>query len=88
MTPISIVLLVIQAYILIIVLNAVLSWFPSDYGSGLHRLQDFTNRLTQPIVGPIRKLIPPIGGGRMAIDLSPLFAIIALEILEAIISRF
>lgn len=40
---------------------------------------------TEPILKVFRKLIPPIGG---ILDLSPLFAFLALDLLRSIILRF
>ena len=40
--------------------------------------------LTEPIVGPIRRLVPPLGG---TLDLSPMIALILLQVLRSIISR-
>jgi YggT family protein len=37
--------------------------------------------ITEPVLGPIRKLVPPMG----MIDLSPFIAIVVLEILKRII---
>jgi len=40
-------------------------------------------QITEPILGPIRDILPPFGG----LDLSPLVAIILLQILENAILR-
>lgn len=40
---------------------------------------------TEPILGFFRRIIPPIGG---VIDLSPLFAFFAIDILRNILLRF
>ena len=40
--------------------------------------------LTEPIVGPIRRLVPPLGG---TLDLSPMIALVLLQVLRSIISR-
>ena len=55
-----------------IVIQALLSWFVPQ---GVGRLSALLYDLTQPIVGPIRRTIPPLG----MIDLSPLIAILLLE---------
>ena len=38
--------------------------------------------LTEPIIAPIRRVVPPIGG---RIDLSPLIAVILLQVIERVI---
>lgn len=40
---------------------------------------------TEPILGIFRRFIPPIGG---VLDLSPLFAFIALDLLRSLLIRF
>ncbi|MBI4995206.1 YggT family protein [Candidatus Peregrinibacteria bacterium] len=39
---------------------------------------------TEPILGVFRRIIPPIGG---IVDLSPLFAFLALDLLRSILLR-
>jgi YggT family protein len=36
------------------------------------------NDITEPILGPIRRILPPLGG----IDLSPLVAIILIQVIS------
>ncbi len=56
-----------------IIIRAVLSWFaPSSATSFLRILFD----LTEPILAPIRRVLPPLGG----IDFSPLLALILLQL--------
>jgi YggT family protein len=38
--------------------------------------------LTEPIIAPIRRVVPPIGG---MIDLSPIVALILLQVIERVI---
>lgn len=40
--------------------------------------------LTEPVVGPIRRLVPPLGG---TIDLSPMIALFLIQILREMINR-
>lgn len=41
------------------------------------------NRLLEPVYGPIRRLLPQMGG----IDLSPLVALLALEAVRIVLTR-
>jgi YggT family protein len=60
-------------YLLIglLIVEAVLSWV-----NPYHPLRQFFSALTQPVLRPIRRMVPLVGG----VDLSPLFAIIALQV--------
>lgn len=65
-------------YILILA-RAVLSWIPHNR---FHPLVQPVYTLTEPILSPIRRGLPPI---RIGIDASPFVAIILLWILQKII---
>jgi YggT family protein len=57
-----------------IIIQALLSWF-MPVGTG-NRFTLLLNDISDPILRPLRNLIPPLGG----FDLSPLIAILALEL--------
>ncbi len=38
--------------------------------------------LTEPIIGPIRRVVPPLGG---TIDLSPMIALILLQVIDRVV---
>jgi YggT family protein len=62
-----------------IIANAILSWLPIDrYGNPMVRLLD---QITAPILEPLRRVIPPIG----MMDVTPIVALIILQILQALI---
>ena len=45
----------------------------------------FLDSITEPVLGPLRRAIPPLGIGGMAIDLSPLILIIGFQVLLGVI---
>ena len=47
-------------YLLVLVGRAVLSWFPVR-SSGMRSVNHWLYVLTEPVVGPFRKVIPPVG---------------------------
>jgi YggT family protein len=59
---------------LVIFLRALVSWFPVNPGS---RLIALLYQITEPILAPLRRIIPRIG----AIDITPAVAIILLIII-------
>lgn len=70
--------LVFNIYIFAILIQAILSWVnPGTYNPVTSLLYS----LTEPVLGPVRRMIPPISG----IDLSPLFALIGLQVLKMLI---
>ena len=64
-------------YFVVLIVRAILSWFPQTVDSPLNPVRRATFALTEPVLAPFRRLIPPIGG----IDLSFLVAILALQII-------
>jgi len=54
-----------------VVARSLLSWFPVDQSSPLYQL---LFRVTEPIIAPLRKVMPSTG----MMDLSPMAAIIIL----------
>jgi len=76
---IQIVHLFFRILILIIIIQAFLSYFMSPYDPIRMRVDRFMN----PILAPIRRIMPPTG----MFDFSPLILIIILYILDAIIIR-
>jgi len=62
-----------------IVARSLITWFPIDQGSPLYQL---LFRVTEPIIGPIRNILPSTG----MMDLSPMAAIIVLIVMGQLVS--
>jgi YggT family protein len=45
----------------------------------------FLYAITEPVLGPLRRLIPPVGIGGMGLDLSPTIVLFGLFILTGIL---
>jgi YggT family protein len=73
------------AYLLTILLRIVLSWFPLDPDGIAATVFRFTVALTEPILGPIRRALPPVRIGNAGLDLSPILVIVGLQILLRIL---
>jgi YggT family protein len=80
--------LAIDIYVIIILLEVAVSWLVIfkvfDLANPQARnLVNLLKKATDPIMTPIRKYVPPIGG----LDLTPVVAIIGLQVLSYIIMR-
>jgi YggT family protein len=75
----------IQAYIIILFARIILSWFPVSPGGGMSTVYGFLYTLTEPVLGPIRRLIPPIGMGGMGLDLSPMIVTFGLLFIQGFV---
>jgi YggT family protein len=68
-------------YIICIVLRMILSWIPFDRSRGMmSSVSQFLFTITEPLLGPLRRLMPMMRVGGMGLDLSPTIAIIVLEL--------
>jgi|CXWL01.1.fsa_nt_gi YggT family protein len=74
----SVVKLALNVFTWAIILYVVLSWVsPGGYNPGAALVA----AVVEPVLAPFRRLIPPIGG----LDLSPLFALIAIQALSMLV---
>lgn len=85
---VSAVLLLLQV---LLVVRALLDWSvvlvgPSSAGSLRSRLIDGVTSVTEPILAPVRKVIPPLRLGGMSIDLAFLVVLIAVVFLRGVIA--
>ncbi|MBC8526967.1 MAG: YggT family protein [Candidatus Cloacimonetes bacterium] len=64
-------------YSWLIIIRAIISWFSPNYSSPLVQL---LIKVTEPVLAPIRKIIPMRG-----IDFSPIIVIIIIQILRKIL---
>jgi YggT family protein len=76
---------ILTIWILCMFVRAILSWFPITYGSAVHRINSVLVRITEPVIAPVRRVIPPVGSGGVAIDLSFIVVIVGALILISLI---
>jgi YggT family protein len=73
-------------YIILIFVRILLSWIPRiPYHPILSAAIGFVNDVTNPYLGLFRRILPPVGAGGFALDLSPIVGTIVLFIAQAII---
>ena len=70
-----------QLYMLALFIRIVLSWFPISPGGAMASVFSFLYTITEPVLGPIRRLLPPVGMGGMGLDLSPIIVLLGLQLL-------
>jgi len=74
----ELVILAFNVFIFAIVIQVILSWInPGNYNP----INALLHSITRPVMGPIQRLIPPVSG----IDLSPLIALIGLQVLKMLV---
>ena len=65
----------VLGYILAIGLVIIGSWIPLEPDSGPYRIWVFSRRITDPVLEPVRRIVPPVGG---MLDLSPTIVLFVL----------
>ena len=67
-------------YSILIIIRVILSWVSLDPRNAL---VGWVYRLTEPVLGPVRNLLPSLGG----IDFSPILVLVGIQLLENLVVR-
>jgi YggT family protein len=68
----------IEVYLLVMIVYAVLTWFPLDPYSPWSRLRHALGRVVEPVVSPVRRLLPQTS---LPIDLAFIIVFLGLQII-------
>lgn len=66
-----------QIFSFLILIRVLLSWLPMSRSSSI---ANFIYSATEPILEPIRRILPPLGG----LDFSPLVAMVLLQVISSL----
>ena len=85
----SIILLILDIYIWLLIASAVLSWLiafnvVNTRNQFVAMVADFLYKITEPVLRPIRSVLPSLGG----IDVSPVVLILIIILIKDIIVRY
>jgi YggT family protein len=85
----DIILIILQLYTYVIIIVAILSWLVAFnviniYNDFVRAVWNTLNALTEPLLRPIRAVLPNLGG----IDISPIILILIIWLIEDIIQRY
>lgn len=72
-------------FYVVLTARILLSWFPAPPDGLLADIIDVLYSLTEPLLAPIRKIIPPIPLGTMSMDLSPLILMLLVNFLRGLL---
>ncbi len=67
---------IVELYTLAIILRVVLSWFPATSGGFVGQASYLLGRITEPVMEPVRRMLPALG----RLDLSPVVVLLFLQI--------
>ena len=77
----SAICLLLQLYSLVVIARIVLEYIPVSYDHPVAKIRSLFRRLTDPVLLPLRRILPPVRIGGMGLDLSPLVLLIGLRII-------
>lgn len=72
---------ILQIYVLVIFARVIFSWVRVTPGTPVASIYSVVFNLTEPVLGPLRRAIPPVRIGVAAIDLSPLIIIVGVRLI-------
>ena len=72
---------VLFIYSWVILARIILSWVRIDPDSPLASVYSVVFNLTEPVLGPLRRAIPPVRLGMAALDLSPIIVFVVITII-------
>lgn len=81
----TLVCLLLQLYLLLIFGRVLLSWFPLDPNGLMATVGGFFHLLTDPVIRPVQRSLPPLRLGGFALDLSAIVVIFAIIFLQRIL---
>lgn len=75
----------LYAFLLVLLGRVVLSWFPMAPDGLGSQVYGLTVRLTEPVLGPLRRALPMLRIGSMGLDLSPIIVFVGINILLGVL---
>jgi YggT family protein len=76
---------IVLAYAYVVLARVILEWIPVSYDHPVARVRSVLRAATDPVLVPLRRMIPPLRTGGMALDLSPMVLMILLFLLAGAI---
>ena len=85
----DVILLALQLYIYLLIAAAVLSWLiafnvVNTRNQFVAAVAEFLFRITEPVLAPIRRLMPNLGG----LDISPIILILIIMLIQRVIAYY
>ena len=77
----SVLATLLHLYVIIIVVRILFTWIPVNPWSNFAKVVRVLSRITDPVLNPLRRVIPPLRFGGMGIDLSPMILVLVLSLI-------
>jgi len=76
---------ILNLFLFILLVRVVLSYIPPRPGSPLVPITRFFEAITEPVLRPVRRVVPPLRVGGGAMDLSPIIVWVIILIIRSAI---
>lgn len=81
---VNFIVILARVFNIAILIRILLSWMPMNTDNNvLITIRELVFSVTEPILQPIRRVVPPVSG----LDLSPMIAIILIQLVVGIFAR-
>ena len=77
----NVVCLLLRLFSYIVLVRLIMSWFQTRPGTPVASIYSAVFNITEPVLGPIRRLIPPVRMGVTAIDVSPIIVFVGVALI-------
>ena len=79
--------IVLTIYWFVLIARVIISWaflfgFRPPYSGPVRKVLDLLDDVTEPVLKPLRAMIPPVRAGGMGLDLSIIVAFVILSVLR------
>ena len=85
----DIILIILDLYVWLLIASAILSWLiafnvVNTRNQFVAAVAEFLYRITEPVLAPIRRMLPSLGG----LDISPIVVILIIMLIQRVISYY
>ena len=85
----EVILIVLDLYVWLLIASAILSWLiafnvVNTRNQFVSAIAEFLFRITEPVLAPIRRMLPSLGG----LDISPIILILIIMFLQRVITYY
>lgn len=89
MSVVFLLLTILDLLLWAVIISAIMSWLIAfevinTHNKFVYMIYDFLSRVTQPLLNPIRRFMPNLGG----IDISPIILILLIYFLQSLIAEY
>ncbi|MFZ6005965.1 MAG: YggT family protein [Actinomycetota bacterium] len=81
MSALALICSLLSIYSLVILARIIMSWVRIEPGTPVASIYSVVFNLTEPVLGPLRRAIPPVRMGVAALDLSPLIVFVVITLI-------